>query len=169
MTMSQTLSSDAETAYHEAGHAVIAGVFGRPPIAVSIVPDTKNPELRGITRFADDCPQELKNHFYDSPQKRDYVAKRILTELAATIAHDLKMPGRKHDRRDANDSYWAMRVIEDHAGWIAAEERQKALASFRNEARQLLELNWPWVEAVAAALIQQKELSGDDVMALRPE
>jgi ATP-dependent Zn protease len=42
------------------------------------------------------------------------------------------------------------------------------LANARAQASALLNEHWPWVEAVAKALIERKTLTGDEVLALRP-
>lgn len=152
------------TAYHEAGHAVVGAVRDRAPIFATIFPDGGG--AVGKTEFPKDCPPEYKTHFGDSPDKRTYIETRILTSVAGTIAHDLRFPGRVHDAADANDDRMSRELIEDNAGW-ADNDRDGYLERLQEIARNLLQTNWPWVEAVAHALIERRTISTADLIALR--
>ena len=158
-------STDEEaTAYHEAGHAVVGAVRGRAPIFVSIIPDGG---AAGKNEFPIDCRPEFKSHFGDSPEKRAYIEIRILTTFAGTVAHDLRFPERAHDAGGAYDERCARALIEDNAGW-ADNDRESYFQQLQETARGLLQTNWPWVEAVARALIERKTIWTAEVMELRP-
>lgn len=120
----------------------------------------------GKTEFPQDLRPEYKTHFGDSPEKRTYIETRILTSVAGTIAHDLRFPGRAHDAADANDDRSSRALIEDNAGW-ADNYRDTYLDRLQRIARDLLQANWPWVEAVAQALIELKAISTADIIELR--
>jgi ATP-dependent Zn protease len=158
------LTDEEATAYHEAGHAVVGAVRGRPPIFVTIIPDGR---IAGKNEFPEDCRPEFKNHFGDSPEKRAYIETRILTEVAGTAAHDLHIPERAHDWSDAYDEQCASTLIDENAGW-ADSEPDSYFQQLQETARGLLQTNWPWVEAVARALIERKTISTAEVMELRP-
>jgi hypothetical protein len=151
------------TAYHEAGHAVVAAVRGRAPIFVTIIPDVAG--AVGKTQFPNDLRPEYKTHFGNSLEKRTYIETRILTSVAGTIAHDLRLPGRAHDAADANDDRISRELIEDNAGW-ADNDRDSYLDRLQGIARDILQANWPWVEAVAHALIERKTISTVDIVDL---
>jgi hypothetical protein len=158
-------STDEEaTAYHEAGHAVVGAVRGRASIFVTIVPDGG---AAGKNEFSKDGPPEFKSHLGDSPEKRAYIETRILTKVAGTAAHDLRFPERAHDAGDEYDERCARAIIEDNAGW-ADRDRDSYFQQLQETARCLLQTNWPWVEAVARALIERKTISAAEVMELRP-
>jgi ATP-dependent Zn protease len=101
----QTEVSSEETAYHEAGHAVMGCVLQRYPVSVSITADGKG--LVGKTEFEQDAPPGGFRYFDCSEKKKRYIRTRVLIEVAGTIAHDMKYPGRAHDEGDANDEHWA--------------------------------------------------------------
>jgi hypothetical protein len=127
MTAKDSIDEEG-TAYHEAGHAVVGAVRGRPPIFATIIPDGAG--AVGKTEFPDDLRPEYKTHFGNSPEKRAYIETRILTSVAGTIAHDLRFPGRAHDAADVNDDRISRELIEDNAGW-ADNDREAYLADFR--------------------------------------
>ena len=158
-------SADEEaTAYHEAGHAVVGAVRGRAPIFVTIIPDGG---ASGKNEFPEDWRPEFKNHLGDLPEKRAYIETRILTEVAGTVAHDLRFPERAHDAGDAYDKRCARAIIEENAGW-ADSNRDSYFQQLQETARGLLQTNWPWVEAVARALVERKTILTAEVMELRP-
>lgn len=162
--ISNLSTHDEATAYHEAGHAVVAAIRGRPPVTVTVISDGC---VAGKNDFPEDWLPEFKSHFGDSPQKRAYIETRILTTVAGTIAHDLRFPGRAHDKADAYDENRALAILEDNAGWADAD-RDSYFQQLQETARGLLQTSWPWVEAVARALIVRKTISGAEVMKLRP-
>jgi ATP-dependent Zn protease len=163
MTPHHAIEEEA-TAYHEAGHAVVGAIRGRPPDFVTIIP---NGRVAGKNEFPKDWRPEFKKHFGDTPAKRAYIETRILIALAGTIAHDLRFPTRAHDAGDQFDEREARDFIEDQAGW-ADDCRDSYFGQLRERARGLVQMNWPWVEAVAGALLESKTISGETVGRLRP-
>jgi hypothetical protein len=120
----------------------------------------------GKTEFPYDLRPEYKTHFGNSPEKRAYIETRILTSVAGTIAQDLRFAGRAHDAADANDDRISRELIEDNAGW-ADNDRDSYLVGLEGIARDLLQANWLWVEAVARALMERKTISTADIIGLR--
>lgn len=149
-----------ETAYHEAGHAVMGCVLERYPLSVSIVGDGKG--AVGKTEFEQDAPLGGFRHFDQSETKKKYIRTRVLIEVAGTIAHDIKFPGRAHDEGDAYDDHWAKQLVTE--GAHVEDDRDGYLASARQEAEGLLKKNWPLVEKVAAALLERRELSRTELL-----
>lgn len=163
MTPRHSIEEEA-TAYHEAGHAVVGALRGRAPIFVTIIPDGG---VSGKNEFPKDWRPEFKTHFGDTLEKRAYIETRILTAVAGTVAHDLRSPKRDHDAGDAFDELSARAIIEDNAGWVD-ECRDAYFQRLKETTRDLLQANWPWLEAVARALIESKTISGATILRLRP-
>jgi hypothetical protein len=160
------LIDDGATAFHEAGHAVVGALRGRPPISATILPDGDG--AAGTTVFPEDFTEEFRRYLNVSPEKQKYVDTRILTEVAATIAHDLHEPDRTHDQGDECDDRRARDFVSRGAGWVAIDGREAYLQRQKDVALDLLCSNWAWVEAVANALLQKRTISGEEVLALRP-
>ena len=162
MTVKTPQEQEIDTAYHEAGHAVMGCLLERYPEYVSIIPDGKG--MVGETQFAAEVPVYAKRHLDDSPAKRQYARQRVLGELAGTITHDIKEPGRKHDPADENDEKWTRELIIELVSW---EDEPKYFEKSRDEAAALLKANWSWVVTVAKALCRQKKLLLPEILALR--
>ena len=116
--ISSNPTDEEATAYHEAGHAVVGAVRGRAPNFVTIIPGGG---AAGKNEFPKVWRPEFRDHFGDSPEKRAYIETRILTELAGTMAHDLRFPERVHDASEAYDEQWARALIEENAGWADSD------------------------------------------------
>ena len=159
--------SDETTACHEAGHAVMAWLYGRLMSWVSIVPDVCK-RSAGEILFCNDCPPEYKRCDNESLGKRKYVLRNLLTMVAGTVAHDILKPGREHDDADKNDKENAQDLIIQCAWWAKSDrDREIYLNLVYAEAREEMEKHWPWVQAVAAALIERRKLSGKEVLTLK--
>jgi ATP-dependent Zn protease len=137
--ISNHLTDEEATAYHEAGHAVVGALRNRPPDWVTIIADGG---AAGKTEFPDDVRSEFKGYSGDWPEKRAYIETRILIAVAGTIAHDLRVPDRAQDAGDAYDKQRARDFIQDHACW-AESDREQYLQQLQESARGLLETNWP--------------------------
>ena len=159
------VSDDKEaTAFHEAGHAIVGAICGKPPLYVTIIAAGG---ASGKTQFPDDdAPRDFKRVLNHSPEKRLYIETRILTVMAGTIAHDLHCHGRVHDAGDEYDDRRAREIIEYCAGW-ACDDRDGYCQQLQERARSLLRANWQWVDAVARALFERKTIQGEEVMELR--
>jgi hypothetical protein len=162
MTQSRSVEEEEATAYHEAGHAVMGCLLGRPPLRVDIVPDACGNV--GHTTFPDDF-REYEGCLSDDPKFHAYIEIRVMIEAAGTVAHDLKSPARAHDSSDECDEHWARELVmyisvplPDHGEYVRCR---------RHRARELISHHGPWVEAVARALVEKKELCGSDVSELR--
>jgi hypothetical protein len=156
-------SQKAATAYHEAGHAVMGFIVEDPPLFATIEPDNKG--AVGKVEFEPGIPEFARQYLNDSPAKRRYAEQRILIELAGTAAHNLLEPGRLSDLGDETDARSAREFADELISW---EDKEAYLCRARDEAETRLRAHWPWVEAVAGALLQRKTLSREDILALRP-
>jgi ATP-dependent Zn protease len=152
------------TAYHEAGHAVMGCLVGRVLTFATIVPDGTG--AVGRTQYADDVPACARRYFDRSEEKKRYTEARVLSEIAAMIAQDLKEPGRPHDMADAEDARQARELVIELVSW--EDDRDAYLPRAQKRATAILKEHWRWVEAVAQALLQRKTLTDAEIVALRP-
>jgi ATP-dependent Zn protease len=138
-------TSDQATAYHEAGHAVLAFVLGRPVQCVSILPDR---EHLGICEFG-------KSVYRPS---EDWLEREILIALGG-IAAEARFTGIYAWDAAARDHQYVSRLAVQRAGERRAERLQRRLLA---KAEHLLsdEGCWLAVELIAAELLCHREISG---------
>src|SRR6266850_1587201 len=138
-------TSDQVTAYHEAGHAVVALVLGRPVQCVSILP---NREHLGVCEFA-------KGVFRPT---EDWLEREILIALGG-IAAEARLTGIYAWDAAARDQQYVRRLAVQRAGERRAERLQRRLLA---KAEHLLadEGSWQAVELIAEALLKSRVISG---------
>jgi ATP-dependent Zn protease len=138
-------SDDHATAYHEAGHAVVALILGRPVQCVSILPDR---EHLGTCEFG-------KGVYRPS---EDWLEREILIALGG-IAAEARFTGIYAWDAAARDQQYVQRLAEQRAGERRAERLQRRLLA---KAEHLLadEGCWKAVELIAAELLLKREISG---------
>ncbi len=141
-------SSDEATAYHEAGHAVLALILGRPVRCVTIVADR---ESLGVCEFG-------KGVFRPS---EDWLEREILIALGG-LAAEARFTGNYSWDAAAKDQKYVRRLAEQRAGERRAERLQRRLLT---KAEHLLddEGHWHAVELIAAELLRHREISGRTV------
>ncbi len=136
---------DEITAYHEAGHAVLALILGRPVQCVSILPDR---EHLGICEFG-------KGVYRPS---EDWLEREILIALGG-IAAESRFTGVYAWDGAARDQQYVHRLTVQRAGESRAERLQRRLLA--KAEHYLAEAgNWRAVELIAAELLRQREISG---------
>ena len=134
------------TAYHEAGHAVVALELDRPVVKVSILPDR---DRAGICHFGKAVMRPSE----------DWIEREMLIALAG-MAAEARHTG-TYDREAAGrDLRYARSLSTGRAG----NERQAARLERRMLSRveNLLDEEKVWlaVERIAAELVRQGEMSG---------
>lgn len=138
-------SQEPCTAYHEAGHAVIALVFNRPVQKVSILPDERrlgHCELRrGVTRAS-----------------QDRLEADILILLAGVVAEAIHS-GTYNWVGAALDLQSVRRLAVMRSGQGQADKLTRRLLA---KTKHLLEQerNWNAVIQIAAELLEKKSISG---------
>src|SRR5262245_43594355 len=132
------------TAYHEAGHAVMALLLGRPVTAVSIRPDRHR---LGVCEFG-------KPVFRPS---EDWLEREMLIALAGIAAEALHTGEYEWDAAE-RDRRYAASLATDRGGKKAERLLKRLLA----KAEHLLsrDENWQAVERLAAELLRHAEISG---------
>jgi ATP-dependent Zn protease len=138
-------SHDEITAYHEAGHAVLALALGRPVQRVSIMP---NDDHLGRCEFG-------KSVFRPS---EDWLEREILISLGG-IAAEARLTGNYAWDAAARDQQYVHSLAVQRAGERQAERLQRRLLA---KAEHLLhqEGHWRAVELIAAELLRRRRISG---------
>jgi ATP-dependent Zn protease len=136
---------DPATAYHEAGHAVVALALGRPVQRVSVLPDR---EYGGVCEFG-------KGVFRPS---EDWLEREILIALGG-IAAEARFTGDYAWDAAARDQQYVRRLAVQRAGERQAERLERRLLA---KAEHLLdrEGHWRAVELIAAELLCRGAISG---------
>jgi ATP-dependent Zn protease len=136
---------DEVTAYHEAGHAVLALLLGRPVERVSVLPDR---EHAGHCAFG-------KSVFRPS---EDWLEREMLIALGG-IAAEARHTGDYAWGGAARDQRYVHELAVQRAGERRAERLQRRLLA---KAEHLLanEGHWRAVELIAAELLYRGTISG---------
>lgn len=151
-------------AYHEAGHAIMADAYGRRVVRVSIVEDE---DTKGRVERLN--PRWMQGIVYNlTPYREIALHKEIMVCLAGAAATGLHANyatwrGTEVDRAIAADLVLRVTGEEQEAAalvnWLWIRTRNKL-------ARPVV---WPRVEAVATALLEHGELTGDEFRAVIAE
>ena len=133
------------TAYHEAGHAVIALALDRPVHAVSILPDR---ERLGVCAFGKAAVRPTE----------DWIEREMLISLGGLAAEARHTGSYAWDQAD-RDLRYVRDLAEQRAGPRRAERLERRLLA---KAEHLLakEAHWQAVERIAAELLRRGTVSG---------
>ena len=145
------------TAYHEAGHAVVAYLLGRRLKRVSIVPNS-DAETLGH------CQRVPHRNFHPDRIGTKFDG-RMVDEMVASIAGPMaeeKFSGRRHTQGAQKD----YQMAEDLVAYVTPsfEEGRDFYKWVRGRTKRMLDTRWPQVTAVAEALLEKQELAGDKVL-----
>lgn len=149
-----------KTAYHEAGHAVVAYLLGRSVRLVTIVP-SEDGTLLGHVLYV---PPRLKDEYqyWGSPSlKRAAFENIVRISLAGSIAEG-RMAGRQSHRQASSDYRYAVEVVSGLVG----DDRE--LSAYLNwlwiSTENLLSVkpHWRAVEALAQKLLELRTIKGKD-------
>jgi len=134
------------TAFHEAGHAVMALALGRPVACVSVLPTR---QFLGTCEFG-------KAVFRPS---EDWLEREMLIALAG-LAAEARFSGDYPWDGAARDQDYAEDLALQRAG--TARKASRLLRRMLSKAEHLLaqEENWRAVETMAAELLRVGEISG---------
>ena len=138
-------NSDQATAYHEAGHAVLALLLDRPVKRVSIQPDRDH---LGLCEFG-------KGVFRPS---EDWLEREILIALGG-IAAEARLTGNYAWDAAARDQKYVRRLSVQRAGERRAEKLERRLLA-KAEHFLAADESWRAVELIAAELLLHREISG---------
>jgi ATP-dependent Zn protease len=146
------------TAFHEAGHAVMAELCGRQVTEVEIV---GGPEHTGTVHSLAFPPDPGEGEA--SQAETEDIERRLKIILAGTVAETM-VSGREDWDETSGDLdaavRLAMRLVDD------CEEVLPLLGEIRIEVERGLRAHWTAVEALADELMQRKTLTGSEVRKL---
>jgi len=157
--------NERELAYHEAGHAVVRCLLRLPFKRVTIIPTDENlGQVAGVT-----LPEGYKPESDRGPKTRDRTEREIMARLAGMVAEGLlaesevNAPGAWKDRQNAVDLAEFVTT--------SAEEAEAYTEWLLCRTRNLLSLPWNWaaVQAVAQALLAERELGARRVRSIVKE
>jgi hypothetical protein len=175
------VNKETEMAVHEAGHAVAAAILGRPIEQVDIIPDDRffgrcsykdgggpldaeRIERDLIITFAETAAEEVYAGLF-RPIRLGWgdgsYAAHLLQAWTDIVGYDL--PDRFSHWTD--DYEPTIDEVEDLWEFESLREGKYADVLARRTKRLLCE-NWAKVEAVAAALLEDRRLSGEQVLQL---
>jgi hypothetical protein len=151
------LAADADrlTAYHEAGHAVMAELCGRLLTEVEIVGDRDHTGMVRSLAFPPDPTEGA------APQsENEDVELQLKIILAGTVAEAM-VSGRQGWDETSGDLDTAvrlgMRLVDD------CEDVLPLLEDIGADVERDLRRHWPAVEMLAAELLDRKALAGSEV------
>lgn len=136
---------DELTAYHEAGHAVVALALGRPVQRVSILPDR---EHAGVCKFGKSVVRPTE----------DWLEREILITLAG-IAAEARHTGHYAWEGAARDQLYIRRLAVQRAGERRAARLERRLLS-KVENLLAQESHWRAVQKIAEELLRCGAISG---------
>ena len=149
------LSPELLTAYHEAGHAVAAELYGQKISRVEIVGDAERTGSTETLRFPAD-PDEDRSHEVTLEE----VENRLRSVLAGTVTEAM-VSGRTGWDESSEDLdgavRLAMKLVDD------CEDVLPLLEDIRIDLEAVLAERWHLVERLAEELLQQKTLEGTEV------
>ena len=155
------------TAYHEAGHVVVATYFGLPTTKVTIDPtDDAFGEWVHPSPFMLDLGRRRVG-----PARRQAARQMIIASYAGLAAERMIDP-QAPDFRGEADNEGAMdlsreyRVFPRNRCFVGDDTHQKYLGRLRREARRLVRKLRPAIEVLAQELLRRETIPGDEAMAL---
>lgn len=146
------------TAYHEAGHAVMAQLCGQQITEVEIIGDDDHSGSVRSLRFLEEEPSEHDPAIPTAP-----VERRLLCIVAGMVAESLA-GGRTDWDEGFEDLDTAVRLAMQVVG--DCERVLPYLEVAREHAERLLRANWVAVERLADVLVDERRLSGEEVRKL---
>lgn len=147
-------------AYHEAGHAVVDNLFRHPIHRASIVSNEDmlgHVQRRGRTqRFVGKVEQF--DYLFDVPT-RARLESEVMCMFAGVIA-ERRFTGKRHNWQGARSD---LHEINGLVGRMAADNEFYAYRKWlKTRAENIIYTPWIWsrIEAVAKALLDEKQMSG---------
>jgi ATP-dependent Zn protease len=146
------------TAFHEAGHAVMAELCGRLLTEVEIVGDREHTGSVQSLAFPPDPADGAR-----SEEETEDVERRLKIILAGIVAEAM-LSGREDWDETSEDLdsavRLAMRLVDD------CEDVLPLLFDIRVDVERDLHAHWPAVELLAKELIDRKTMTGSEVRKL---
>lgn len=150
-----------QTAYHEAGHAVMARIIQWEYRFVTIRPGDSCLGQLALLPIPEEIKEAWDCESFSSPLEMKWAAQKILLCLSGTVSEQIAeyLP----DEEFWNDETCLAYDIATSSGiWL---QRAEGGAIFTGDAavRKLLVRHWPEVELLAAELLKRQELKHSEV------
>lgn len=150
------------TAYHEGGHAVVSVLTRRQVKKVTIVPDGET--LGEVVHYGwpPSIIEDTATRASESKSRR-WLFREMIIHHAGMIAEAKGTGGMTEDIVEwggSDSSTLADYVLQ------AFGDSQKKVDQTKQETKKLLDAHWEAVEAIAAALLEHRTLSGKRVRAI---
>jgi ATP-dependent Zn protease len=145
-----------KTAYHEAGHAIVAHFTGCPIESVSIIDDDES-----LGR----CITPLPEGFQPDDQEdgsMEVLESHLAVCLAGAAAREI-LTGETVELM-GNDLDGAIKLMGSLGG--NSEQMNAAADEAQRRAKSILEREWAAVEALVGALLERGELDGEQTVAV---
>lgn len=138
-------------AYHESGHGVVALALDLDLRGVSVVKQTHSDgQARLVKTLGAYAPWRVAIYVLAGGESEHYCTGVV--PPAARVANDM----------------YQVSALLDVTRKASAPPVEALVDRYRSQARAYVILNEAWIRAVAAALMQRKALSGDEVLDLQP-
>ncbi len=154
------------TAYHEAGHVVVAAYFGLPTTDVTIVPSG---DAFGMATHPSPLMLDLGSEGTAAARRsaaRDMIvasyAGLAAQRLVDTQAPDFHGHGDEEGAMDLSRTY---AVLPRSGCFVGDEVHEAYLARLRGEAERLVRRLRTAIQALARALLSRKTIPGDEAVA----
>jgi len=155
-----------EVAFHEAGHAASSFFLGVKIKKASIIPDPERGTLGSVHHPS--FGSNLRPDVRVGLKARDTLEKHILIFFAGALA-ERRVRGRGNWVGARFDHHEATGLAIYLNGSLRSTEQYLAWIHVRAEEMLDRPGYWPVVEAIAAALLEHRELAGDRVVELAGE
>jgi ATP-dependent Zn protease len=146
------------TAYHEAGHAVMAQLCGQRITEVEIIGDTEHSGSVRSLRIHEEQGPDV------DPGIPTALTERMLLCLVAGMVAESMISGRRSWDEGSEDLDAAVRLAMKVVG--DCERVLPFLEIAREHTEDLLRRNWPAVDRLAAALMERRRMTGEEVRRL---
>lgn len=146
------------TAFHEAGHAVMAQLCGQQITEVEIIGDDDHAGSVQSLRFVEEHPSEHDPAIPTAP-----IERRLLC-IAAGMVAEAMVSGNPMWDESSKELDGAVRLAMQVVG--DCERVLPFLEIVRDHTEDLLRVNWPAVELLANALLEERRMSGEEVRRL---
>jgi ATP-dependent Zn protease len=157
MRKPKRISQLTKTAYHEAGHAVVALRLRQPVKRVSILPDETG--LGRVTFSGFQKLIEAVNNGDDGPREERRAQRIIMLVFAGHLATE-KLCGRSMALRQAGAHGDYSKAYQLAHAFRSFETADDWTTSLSEETRRLLDRYWPAVKALAKALLKRNAITG---------
>jgi len=146
------------TAYHEAGHAVMAQLCGQRITEVEIIGDAEHAGSVRSLRIHEEQEPDVDSSIPTAPIERSLLC------LVAGMVAEAMVSGHRSWDEGCEDLDAAVRLAMQVVG--DCERVLPFLEIAREHTEGLLESHWPAVEALASSLIERRRMTGEEVRRL---